>query len=103
MSVIILCIMYVDIFWAIMHLMLLWISGPFIGQLLELKNVGGELTQKLVHVQKLQTLQALQDVIIEECAKLLINVAKFSTQEVLDVELVLQMIPTIHLDLCAQN
>jgi hypothetical protein len=42
-------------------------------------------------------------VIIEECAKLLINVAKFSTQEVLDVELVLQMIPTIHLDLCAQN
>jgi hypothetical protein len=45
--------MYVDIFWAIMHLMLLWISGPFIGQLLELKNVGGELTQKFVHVQKL--------------------------------------------------
>jgi translocation protein SEC63 len=51
----------------------------------------------------MRTLQELRDVTIEECAELLTNVANFSTQEAMDVELVLQMIPTIHLDLCTRD
>jgi translocation protein SEC63 len=56
-----------------------------------------------VLAQKVRTLQDLRDLTTEERSDLLTNTAGFSAQDAADVESVLQMIPSIHLDVVCET
>jgi translocation protein SEC63 len=77
-------------------------SADGVAPFLQLPRFDDTVVKKLSR-KKVRTLQDLRDLTTEERSDLLTNTAGFSAQDAADVESVLQMIPSIHLDVVCET